>query len=314
MAKNPNKPEVIIIRRRRRREPTAHGGAWKIAYADFITALMAFFLLMWLLGTANTSQLKGIAAYFNMPLRVALTGGSGTGESASVIRGGGSDVLQQNGQMHTGKMPKASSLRLVTQVQENQDHQRLEKLKAELEAQILANPALAAYQSQLLIDITHTGLRIQVVDSRKRPMFGLGSAQLEPYAQIILEDIAPTLDQLPNAVSITGHTDALTYSNQGKGFNNFDLSADRANAVRRVLVRSGLEDSKVLRVSGMGSAVLYDPSDPDSPLNRRVSIVVLSKAAADHIIVNQRLDELPVSNATQAAALLPVEAKTQAAS
>ena len=314
MAKNPNKPEVIIIRRGRRHAPSAHGGAWKIAYADFITALMAFFLLMWLLGTANTSQLKGIAAYFKMPLRVALTGGSGTGESASVIHGGGSDVLQQDGQMHAGQLPKASNLQLVTQAQERQDRQRLERLKTELEAQILANPSLAAYRSQLLIDITNIGLRIQVVDNRKRPMFGLGSAQLEPYAQTILEDIAPTLNELPNAVSITGHTDALTYSNQGKGFNNFDLSADRANAVRQVLVRSGLEDRKVLRVSGMGSAVLFDQSQPDSPQNRRVSIVVLSKVAADHIIANQRLGELPVANAAQAAALLPVGAKTQVAS
>ncbi|WP_163059257.1 OmpA family protein [Acidithiobacillus ferrooxidans] len=173
---------------------------------------------------------------------------------------------------------------------ERADQHNLEQLKKALDAQIASNPALAAFRKLLLINITPEGLRIQVVDSAKRSMFPNGSTILEPYARAIFQAIAPTLNHLPNEISITGHTDALRYLNDGKGYSNYNLSAGRANAVRQILVQSGLDESKILRVVGMGSAVLYVPNEPNSPLNRRVSIVVLSQEAARRIIYNQQAE------------------------
>ncbi|OIQ89685.1 motility protein B [mine drainage metagenome] len=282
------KPQPIVIKRIKKVSGGGHGAAWKIAYADFVTAMMAFFLLMWLLGSTTKAQLQGIAEYFKNPQKVSMEGGSGAGSSNSVIQGGGTDLTRTTGQVRNGATPgRIVKPDATARKAEEADKQNLEALKKTLEAQIQSDPQLNAFRSQLLIDITREGLRIQVVDSDKRPMFGLGGAHLESYARTIFQDIAPTLNQLPNAISITGHTDALSYQNQGRGYSNYNLSADRANAVRQVLVQSGLAEPKVLRVVGMGSASPYDPRNPDSPLNRRVSIVVLSRQAEARILADQ---------------------------
>ncbi|PKY11279.1 flagellar motor protein MotB [Acidithiobacillus marinus] len=284
-----NKP--IVIKRIKKVSGGGHGGAWKIAYADFITAMMAFFLLMWLLGSTTKAQLQGIAQWFKNPERVSLMGGPGSGSSNSILPGGGKNLTKTVGEIQRGaKRQNLASNPTLTAVSEQVDHENLEHLKKVLDAQIASNPALAAFRHQLLINITPEGLRIQVVDSAKRSMFPNGSTSLEPYAQVIFKAIAPTLNQLPNQISITGHTDALRYANGGKGYSNFNLSAGRANAVRQILVQNGLDESKILRVVGMGSAVLYVPKEPDSPLNRRVSIVVLSQKAALRIVSNQKME------------------------
>ena len=285
-----NKPAPIVIKKIKKVTGGGHGAAWKIAYADFVTAMMAFFLLMWLLGSTTKAQLQGIAQYFQNPEKVSLSGGSGAGDATSVIHGGGTDLTRTVGQVRNGATAGrkvAPNATTVLRAAEELDRRNLEALKKALDAQIQANPQLNAFRSQLLIDITHDGLRIQVVDSDKRPMFALGGAQLESYAQTIFQDIAPTLNQLPNRVSITGHTDALNYQNGGKGYSNYNLSADRANMVRQVMVKSGLDETKVLRVVGMGSAAPYEPKNPASPLNRRVSIVVLTQQAAARILADE---------------------------
>ncbi len=285
-----NKP--IVIKRIKKGGGGGHGGAWKIAYADFITAMMAFFLLMWLLGSTTKAQLQGIAQWFKNPERVSLMGGPGSGSSNSILPGGGKNLTKTVGEIQRGeKRQNLASNPTLTAAVEEVDRKNLDHLKKTLEAQIASNPALAAFRHQLLINITPEGLRIQVVDSAKRSMFPNGSTVLEPYARTIFKAIAPTLNQLPNQISITGHTDALRYANGGKGYSNFNLSAGRANAVRQVLVQNGLDESKILRVVGMGSAVLYVPKEPDSPLNRRVSIVVLSQKAALRIVDNQKMEE-----------------------
>ncbi len=285
-----NKPAPIVIKKIKKVTGGGHGAAWKIAYADFVTAMMAFFLLMWLLGSTTKAQLQGIAQYFQNPEKVSLSGGSGAGDATSVIHGGGTDLTRTVGQVRNGATAGrkvAPNATTVLRAAEELDRRNLEALKKALDAQIQANPQLNAFRSQLLIDITRDGLRIQVVDSDKRPMFALGGAQLESYAQTIFQDIAPTLNQLPNRVSITGHTDALNYQNGGKGYSNYNLSADRANMVRQVMVKSGLDETKVLRVVGMGSAAPYEPKNPASPLNRRVSIVVLTQQAAARILADE---------------------------
>ncbi|SBP89495.1 flagellar motor protein MotB [Thiomonas delicata] len=286
------KPQPIVIKRIKKVSGGGHGAAWKIAYADFVTAMMAFFLLMWLLGSTTKAQLQGIAEYFKNPQKVSMEGGAGAGSSNSVIQGGGTDLTRTTGQVRNGATPgRIVKPDATARKAEEADKQNLEALKKALEAQIQSDPQLNAFRSQLLIDITREGLRIQVVDSDKRPMFGLGGAHLESYARTIFQDIAPTLNQLPNAISITGHTDALSYQNQGRGYSNYNLSADRANAVRQVLVQSGLAEPKVLRVVGMGSASPYDPQNPNSPLNRRVSIVVLSRQAEARILADQAAEQ-----------------------
>ena len=285
-----NKPAPIVIKKIKKVTGGGHGAAWKIAYADFVSAMMAFFLLMWLLGSTTKAQLQGIAQYFQNPEKVSLSGGSGAGDATSVIHGGGTDLTRTVGQVRNGATAGrkvAPNATTVLRAAEELDRRNLEALKKALDAQIQANPQLNAFRSQLLIDITRDGLRIQVVDSDKRPMFALGGAQLESYAQTIFQDIAPTLNQLPNRVSITGHTDALNYQNGGKGYSNYNLSADRANMVRQVMVKSGLDETKVLRVVGMGSAAPYEPKNPASPLNRRVSIVVLTQQAAARILADE---------------------------
>ncbi|MGA8010020.1 MAG: flagellar motor protein MotB, partial [Thiomonas sp.] len=284
---DPGSPQPIVIKKIKKVSGGGHGAAWKIAYADFVTAMMAFFLLMWLLGSSTKVQLEGIAQYFQDPTKVSLSGGSGAGDATSVIHGGGTDLTRTAGQVRNGATPGKIVRPNTTTVQKSPDEidrENLKKLKAALDAQIEAVPQLRAFRSQLLIDITRDGLRIQIVDSDKRPMFALGGLTLEGYAQTIFEDIAPTLNHLPNAISITGHTDALQYQSGGKGYSNFDLSSGRANAVRKILVQSDLDESKVLRVVGMGSAVPFDKANPNSPQNRRVSIVVLTREAEKRIL------------------------------
>lgn len=293
------KAQPIVIKKVKKVVAGGHGAAWKIAYADFVTAMMAFFLLMWLLGSSTKAQLEGISQYFQQPLKVALEGGPGAGSATSVLNGGGTDLTRTVGQVRNGATPgptvKPNATTVVVR-EEQVDRANLEALKKTLDEQIRINPQLSAFRNQLLIDITRDGLRIQVVDSDKRPMFALGGAQLQTYAQAIFADIAPTLNSLPNSISITGHTDALNYQNQGKGYSNYNLSSDRANAVRQVLVQSGLAESKVLRVIGMGSAAPFDPAHPNSPLNRRVSILVLTKAASARILTEQGAEQTASSS------------------
>ncbi|MFA7495961.1 MAG: flagellar motor protein MotB [Acidithiobacillus sp.] len=284
-----NKP--IVIKRVKKSGGGGHGGAWKIAYADFITAMMAFFLLMWLLGSTTKAQLQGIAQWFKNPEQVSLMGGPGSGSSNSILPGGGSNLNKTVGEEQRGqKRQVIASNETPANHARQVDRANLKHLEQVLDAQISSNPALAAFRHQLLINITPEGLRIQVVDSAKRSMFPNGSTVLEPYAQLIFKAIAPTLNELPNQISIAGHTDALRYANGGKGYSNFNLSAGRANSVRQILVQNGLDEAKILRVVGMGSAVLYKPKQPDSPLNRRVSIVVLSQGAAQRIVHNQQAE------------------------
>ncbi len=297
------KTQPIVIKRIKKTSG-GHGGAWKIAYADFVTALMAFFLLMWLLGSTTKATLQGIAQWFKNPEQVSLMGGPGSGSSNSVLNGGGSNINKTVGEVQRGqKQQSIPTNEAPADTAQTRDQHNLQELKNKLMAQVISNPALAAFRHQLLISITPEGLRIQVVDSAKRPMFANGSTVLEPYARTIFSAIAPTLDELPNRISITGHTDALRYLNEGRGYSNFNLSAGRANSVRQVLVQSGLAEDKILRVVGMGSAVLFVPKDPDSPLNRRVSIVVLSRAAEQRIIRDQQVED-SVENAPSAQSLI----------
>ena len=276
----------IIVKRIKKVTGGHHGGAWKIAYADFVTAMMAFFLLMWLLGSTAKGDLEGIAEYFKTPLKVAMQGGSGSGDSSSVIKGGGTDITRQSGQVKKGETePEKRSFNLKAAKAELQriEQENLKQLKRRLEQAIDANPTLRQFKRQLLIDITSEGLRIQIVDEQNRPMFNLASAELQPYTKIILREIGLLLNDVQNRVSLSGHTDATPYANRERGYSNWELSADRANASRRELIAGGMDDAKMLHVVGLASSVPFSNANPLDPVNRRISIIVMNKRTEEAI-------------------------------
>jgi chemotaxis protein MotB len=275
----------IIVKRIKKGGGGHHGGAWKIAYADFVTAMMAFFLLMWLLGSTAKGDLQGIAEYFRTPLKVAMAGGSGSGDSSSVIQGGGRDLTRKEGQVTKSdndpgprRIYNPDSAKAMQEMA-RAEMARLKALKERIEAAIEARPALKQYRRQLLIDITSEGLRIQIVDEKNRPMFALARAELQPYTREILNEIGKAMNDMPNRISLSGHTDATPYASGEKGYSNWELSADRANASRRALIAGGMDETKVLRVVGLSSAVLFDKEDAFNPINRRISIIVMNKRA-----------------------------------
>ncbi|MDA8128753.1 MAG: flagellar motor protein MotB [Betaproteobacteria bacterium] len=304
----------IVIKRVRKKAGRHHGGAWKIAYADFVTAMMAFFLLMWLLGSTTKGDLEGIAKYFKTPLKVAMRGGSGSGDSSSVIKGGGLDMTRNVGQVKKGETraeKKSYNLKAAQAELERVEAANLKHLKTRLEAAIDANPTLKQFKRQLLIDITSEGLRIQIVDEQNRPMFNLASAELQPYTRIILHEIGKMLNEVPNRISLSGHTDATPYTNGERGYSNWELSADRANASRRELIAGGMDESKMLRVVGLASSVPFGQAAPYDPVNRRISIIVMNKRTEDAITQEasgvNATDSVPEARASAGAAVLAVK-------
>jgi len=276
----------IIVKRIKKVAGGHHGGAWKIAYADFVTAMMAFFLLMWLMGSTTKGDLEGIAEYFKTPLKVAMQGGSGSGDSSSVIKGGGADLTRKTGQIRKGENEvdkKSYNLKAAQAELERIEAANLKQLKKRLDEAIDVNPTLRQFKRQLLIDITSEGLRIQIVDEQNRPMFNLASAELQPYTKIILHEIGLMLNDVKNRVSLSGHTDAIQYANAGRGYSNWELSADRANASRRELIAGGMDESKMLRVVGLASSVPFSNAGPNDQVNRRISIIVMNKRTEEAI-------------------------------
>ena len=272
-------PRPIVIKRIKKVVGGSHGGAWKIAYADFVTAMMAFFLLMWLLGSVDGGKLNGISEYFKMPLRTALAGGSSSGESTLILKGGGKDPMAEAGLVRNGQA-KASEEE-AKKARAKAEAAMMRALKEKLERMIESNAKLLPFKNQVLIDITSEGLRIQIVDEKNRPMFALSSSEMQPYTREILREIAQALNDMPNRISLSGHTDAKVYATGDKNYSNWELSADRANAARRVLVAGGLDENRLMRVLGLSSAVLLDPEDAMNPINRRISIILLTQRAED---------------------------------
>jgi len=286
VAGDAKKLQPIIVKRVKKGGHAHHGGAWKIAYADFVTAMMAFFLLMWLLGSTTEGDKKGISDYFQSPLRVAMSGGSGSGDSSHVIRGGGQDLSRTTGQVKRGDIEAKRdtvNLQALKQEQVRAEIARLEDLKKKVEEKIEASPKLAPMASQLRLDMTRDGLRIQITDERNRPMFASGSAVVQPYMRELLREIGQVLSAVPNHLTLEGHTDAQPFSAGDRGYSNWELSADRANASRRELVAGSLPDDRVLRVQGLASSTLFDAQDPMSASNRRISIIVMNRDAEDRV-------------------------------
>jgi chemotaxis protein MotB len=308
----------IIIKRVKKVAGGHHGGAWKIAYADFVTAMMAFFLLMWLIGSTAEGDRKGIAEYFQTPLRVALAGGSGSGDASSVIQGGGEDLTRSAGQVRRADEPaqrQTINLQAARAELARRETERLEGLKRRFEQAIQSNEKLAQFKNQIRLAITTEGLQITVIDEQNRAMFDTGGAALKDYTSDVMRAIGGLLNDVDNAISLAGHTDAVQYAGGERGYSNWELSADRANASRRELVAGGMRENKILRVVGLGSSLPLDAEDPLNPMNRRISLVVLNDKTERQI---RGLPEEPIEeieNEADAAQVLglgaaPVETPT----
>jgi chemotaxis protein MotB len=297
------KLQPIIIKRVKKGGHVAHGGAWKIAYADFVTAMMAFFLLMWLLGSTATGELEGIASYFNAPIKVSLMGGDGAGNSDSILPGGGRDLSRSAGQVDGGDTDRAAKLigaQMARAEMARQDAARIDALQRKITTMIASHPQLADFGSQIQLEKTPDGLHIQIVDEQRRPMFDTGSALVKPYMRDILRAIGGALGDVENRLSLAGHTDATPYGNGQRGYSNWELSADRANASRRDLVAGGLPDDKLLRVEGLASSQLRVPDNPTDAANRRISIVVLTREAEARMLPARAFPLAPIAGAEPA--------------
>ncbi len=274
------KPTVIVRKVRKAGHGGHHGGSWKVAYADFVTAMMAFFLVLWLMATTSRPERAAISEYFRNPSPLAGTSSTPApgmagpgGASTSMIKlGGATDVSRGN-----SNDPFQNQREAVPQPvdQREREKQQLDALMKELQEAISNSQALEPFKDQLLLDLTPEGLRIQIVDKQNRPMFDLGGSTLKPYTGTILRELAGYLNHVPNRISLTGHTDTTAYSTS-HGYGNWELSADRANAARRALVDGGLDQAKITRVVGLASSVLFDRDNPQNPINRRISIVVMT--------------------------------------
>lgn len=287
-AANEKKLQPIIIKRIKKGDHGHHGGAWKIAYADFMTAMMAFFLLMWLLGSTSKGDLQGIAAYFNSPLKVAMNGGDGSGNSSSIIPGGGTDLAKVHGQVKRSEADDNDQNRKnMRQQRAQQDAQRIKALRAKIDAMISSNATLNEYRSQIRMDVTPDGLQIQIVDEQNRPMFDIGSAIVKPYMRDILREVGSALGGVENRISLAGHTDAAPYGSGDKGYSNWELSTDRSNASRRELVSAGMPNDKLARVVGLAASDLLYPDEPRAAQNRRITITVLTHEAEERLLGKQ---------------------------
>ena len=282
-------PRPIIIKKVKKGGHGHHGGSWKVAFADFATAMMAFFLLMWLMEATTEEQRGAISEYFNNPSDVQGASpvpspspiqGPG-GASTSMIKLGGGMELHHDPAPPAPLAPPTPGVQTATRPdddgaqEEKLDNERLAGLMEALKKGIDERESLAKFKDQILLDVTPEGVRIQIVDHERRSMFPLGSARLENFSSDIIKELAHIISSVPNRISISGHTDRKAYV--AVNYTNWELSADRANAARRALLAGGLAPEKIGRVVGLASSVLLDPSAPQSPVNRRISIVVMNK-------------------------------------
>ncbi len=298
MAKNPNRP-VIIKRVVEDGHHGHHGGAWKVAYADFVTAMMAFFLMLWLLSTSSEDTLKGLAEYFtDASANEGTPGGVGgvlNGISVLPAR----PIFDQPSSSPAAAQRALPAMAVDPEHLDSEDYQparsasphegddvdpgaqwerreqaRFETAREAIFRELERTPDLGALADSLVVESTPEGLRIQMLDRENQPMFPLGTDRLLPQTQALLRVVTQAILPLPNRVSIRGHTDSRPFA--GRGYDNWRLSTDRANATRLAMLDAGLPPQRVADVIGKGDSEHLFPADPQDPRNRRISIVLLN--------------------------------------
>lgn len=292
-----NKP--IIVKKVKRGGGGAHGGAWKVAFADFMTSMTALFLVLYLIESTTPAEKMAISMYFNDP-----TGYTDGGSPFVINMGGGMrntdsidrvsspapptqepDVMPDKNiepnlsQEVIEKIEQIEQQKQIQEMHEQKENDKFEELKQMLEERIEADPTLGAMKDQIIIKITEEGLMIEVVDKDKRPMFDSGGDVIKPYMRTILKEISKTLLDVPNPLSVSGHTDAVPFT-EVENYTNWELSADRANAARRAMLRAGIKEKQIVRVVGLADSQLYDKEKPENPINRRISILAMRTPVA----------------------------------
>jgi chemotaxis protein MotB len=298
--KKDEKPNITIIKRIKKGEHGHHGGAWKVAYADFVTAMMAFFLLLWLLNSTSAEQKLGISNYFEpIQFMKKQAGGAGHGffggmtvsstaplqsrEEGELEDPKGESELPQNkqdSQKHPSSSPTKPSPKISVQearkiIQES-DKKAFEGIETKIRQQLQEMPELKQLSHNLIVEQTKEGLRIQIVDRDQYSMFPSGSSMLYSYARKLIELVAKVIKDLPHKLTISGHTDSTPFPSN-RGYSNWELSTDRANACRRTLLTAGIDNNRIYAVIGKEDKDPLLPHDPESPSNRRISIVLLKK-------------------------------------
>lgn len=283
-----NEARPIIIKRIKKVSGGAHGGAWKVAYADFVTAMMAFFMLLWLLNATSQEQKEGLADYFT-PTTASTNSESGAGgilggtslnsdgaQSSAVTVSIPATTTEAQTEDQNAEQSKSKQEEFAARTAKREQNY-FEEMAEDIRVAIQTNPELSRLKDQVLIDITEDGMRIQLVDKDNRAMFRPGSATLYKYAEKMIRKIAIVVEKMPNRISISGHTDASPFTSK-PNYSNWELSADRANASRRILNASGVSSNRIAEVLGMAAS---DPLLPDSPLrpeNRRITILLLRES------------------------------------
>lgn len=275
------KRRVIVLEVKRRPRQLHRSVAWKLAYADFVTAMMAFFLLLWIGTTFNKTQIEGIANYFNNPMAIPMAGGQGHGDRDAAIRGSGTDITRTQGQVSHGHA--ASQSASGGAAHDRPQMANLAELKGRLQSSMAKNNLLSQFKPQIMFITNHDGLQLQIVDRRQQPLFAGSSAHLTASAKAMLQAMGHVLSLQPNRISIEGHTDAAPYAGPKRDYSNWELSLDRANACRRALVAGGLPTRHILRVAGLGGAVPLLSAHPMDARNRRIGITLFTAEAAHAI-------------------------------
>ena len=294
---------IIVIKKIQPGHGGAHGGGWKIALADMMTAMMAFFLLMWILGASQETQRKSVADFFTPSNSTAQVQMGATAGSNGLF--GGRSIIDPDGFPYTAK--QTAMMQMVTprseggptenepspntenardndeqskteqkQATEEADKANFDKMEKEVREQLAANPNLEQVQNQVQFVREKEGLRIEVIDKADFSMFPLGSTKLQPQAQALMTEIAKSLAGTDNKLSVRGHTDSVAFANK-EGRNNWSLSAERAEATRATLEKSGIKSDRFTQIEGVADTAPYNPNDPKDPRNRRISITVKFK-------------------------------------
>ncbi|MEJ0009330.1 MAG: flagellar motor protein MotB [Alphaproteobacteria bacterium] len=274
----------IIVKKVKKVAGGHHGGAWKVAYADFVTAMMAFFLLLWLLSTSSKATLDGIAEFFTPT--VGIRGAQGIGFKGGVsATPGTSKAVTSNPGVVSGSNPTGvapESTPNTAPIESNQDDNLFKQGATALHQAFTADQASAQYSDNISVEQTPDGLKIDMIDSDKYAMFDANSPNLTPHGEAVLSRMAGIIKKMPNYITITGHTDGSPVEAGKPGYTNWELSVDRANAARRYLVKAGIEPERAVKVVGMADKELLVPTEPRNPRNRRISIVLLK---GSHLLI-----------------------------
>lgn len=267
----------IIIKKISGEHHGHHGGAWKVAYADFVTAMMAFFLLLWLLNSIPADKLQGIAQYFEPTVGISGSKGIGFQGGKAQTKDGVKQYDQQQGVkygvMSVGQIVSVPQQGTEVSAEEN-ENERFSLMEGELKKAVLADKSLESLQDSIQFEVTPEGLQIKIEDQDKYPMFKPESSQLETYAKNIVSKISSLIKYSPNFISIAGHTDSDS-SRLPSNYSNWELSADRANATRKFMIESGIDKDKIARIIAKADTDPIDAANPNSARNRRVTITLL---------------------------------------